>query len=85
MPYRIVLPAKTQRDLDALPAKERDRVGAAITALSGDPRPHGCMKLVNSPLWRVRIGDYRVVCAIWDREREVHIVRVARRGEHTYD
>jgi len=31
------------------------------------------------------VGDYRIVYAIFDRERLVRIVRVARRSERTYE
>ncbi|MEI6603829.1 MAG: hypothetical protein WCP35_00865 [Verrucomicrobiota bacterium] len=42
---------------------------AAIETLESDPRPSGCKKLVGSVhTYRLRIGDYRVVC-------DIHVVR----------
>lgn len=35
-------------------------------------------------LWRLRVGDYRIIYGVFDRERLVKIVRVARRREDTY-
>jgi len=34
--------------------------------------------------YRVRVGDYRVVYEIYDKERLVLIIQVARRTEATY-
>jgi mRNA-degrading endonuclease RelE of RelBE toxin-antitoxin system len=35
--------------------------------------------------WRLRIGHYRVLYTIWDRERLVIVEAVLRRTTHTYD
>jgi len=58
------------------------RVDAAILALSDNVRPAGCVKLSGlSDLWRIRVGDYRVVYEIRDRQLIVLIVGVAHRRE----
>jgi len=58
------------------------RVDAAILALADNPRPAGCVKLSGlSDLWRIRVGDYRVVYEIRDRQLIVLIVGVAHRRE----
>ncbi|MBI4233701.1 MAG: type II toxin-antitoxin system RelE/ParE family toxin, partial [Chloroflexi bacterium] len=41
-------------------------------------------KLAESGLWRVRVGQYRIVYAIDDRFQLVTTVKVARRREDTY-
>lgn len=53
-----------------------------VAALADDPRPPGATRLVGADdLWRIRIGDYRVVYAIEDDHLLVIIVRVAGRGK----
>lgn len=43
------------------------RILPAIAALADDPRPPGVKRLKGaSDLWRIRIGDYRVVYTIED-------------------
>jgi len=32
-------------------------------------------------LYRIRVGDYRIVYYIWDREEEVLVVKIAHRRE----
>ena len=57
---------------------------SGIEALSRDPRPPGALTLTGSSLWRLRVGDVRIVYAIDDTARVVVILRVARRNESTY-
>ena len=53
-----------------------------IEALSTNPRPRGCLKLQGAEaLWRIRVGDYRVIYSINDEERIVDISIVRHRGD----
>ena len=54
---------------------------AAITALSNDLRPAKATRLVNRPEWRIRIGDYRILYQIDDRNRTVTIMTVRHRRD----
>lgn len=50
-------------------------------SLVGDPRPPGVTRLIGADnLWRIRIGDYRVVDEIHDDELIVRVIRVAHRS-----
>jgi mRNA-degrading endonuclease RelE of RelBE toxin-antitoxin system len=40
--------------------------------------------MAGGPIWRLRIGDLRVVYAIEDESQTVVVLRVARRSESTY-
>jgi mRNA interferase RelE/StbE len=59
----------------------RQRTG--IEALKENPRPHGIVQLEPN-VYRLRIGEYRVIYKVFDREQLVIIGRVARRSEKTY-
>jgi mRNA interferase RelE/StbE len=59
----------------------RDRITAAIDALTLDPRPPGAVKLAGRDDFRVRVGDYRIVYAVDDAERIVLVARIAHRRE----
>ena len=47
------------------------------------PRPSGCKKIsgMREVLWRVRVGDYRVIYAVDDAIRVVEVRRVGHRGD----
>jgi mRNA interferase RelE/StbE len=73
-----------QRQLKRLPPGEAARLRGPILALGIDPRPPGAAKLVDSELWRPRIGDLRVVYVVEDAAGLVVVLKVARRSESTY-
>ncbi len=56
-----------------------------MESLAGDPRPAGCKKLKGyKDLWRVRIGDWRIVYIVNDAAKFVSVTRVAHRSK-VYD
>ncbi len=58
------------------------RLVPRIDGLATDPRPSGCKKLRGyKDLWRIRLGDYRVVYIINDDRKTVSITRVAHRRD----
>ncbi|MDQ7858548.1 MAG: type II toxin-antitoxin system RelE/ParE family toxin [Armatimonadota bacterium] len=60
------------------------RIISRVEALATDPRPPGCVKLQGAAdLWRVRVGEYRVIYAIDDDQRLVDI-RVVRHRSDAY-
>lgn len=84
MSYEVRLRPAAQKELNDLPEPEYERVRKAISALEGNPRPPRVKRLAESGLWRIRVGQYRVVYALNDEAQRVTIVRVARRREDTY-
>ena len=82
--YRVELAPAAMRQLRTLPPGEAARLRAPILALGIEPRPAGCARLHRSELWRLRVGDLRVVYAIDDAAALVVVLRVARRAESTY-
>lgn len=82
MRYRIEVTKAAERDLRALPADILKRVDKRILALAENPRPDGVKKLAGADdLYRVRVGDYRIIYEIQDRAIVVTIIRVRHRGE----
>lgn len=81
MNYQIVILKRAQKELAALPQSDYERVRDAIAALSGNPRPSGCRKLVGRDGWRIRSGDYRVIYDIDDASRVVTVLHVGHRRD----
>ena len=51
-----------ERELRAIDRKQIPRIIAAVQQLAHNPVPPGCRKLVGSEhMYRIRVGDYRVV------------------------
>lgn len=81
---RVELAPAAQRQLRRLPPGDAARLRGPILALAIEPRPPGATKLAGTDLWRLRVGDLRVVHLIEDEDRVVVVLRVARRSERTY-
>jgi mRNA interferase RelE/StbE len=62
--------------------KLKRRIEAALLALREEPRPAGATRLVGKEgLLRIRVGDWRILYEVHDREVLVLVVRVGPRGE----
>lgn len=80
--YAVEFERSAKKELDRLDGKIRVRVLRKVAALEEDPRPPGATQLVGADdLWRIRVGDYRVVYGIEDDRLVVIVVRVAGRGK----
>jgi mRNA interferase RelE/StbE len=80
--YRVVLARSAERDLSGLPESTQDRLIRAVDALATTPRPSGVKKLRGTrDLWRIRVGDYRVIYRVDDVKRLVDISHVRHRRE----
>ena len=80
--YTITFARSARKELEGLELEVIERIFPRIVALSKEPRPKGCRKLKgNRNLWRIRIGDYRVVYSIDDKNKVVDVVVVRSRGK----
>jgi mRNA interferase RelE/StbE len=78
----ITFARSARKELEALEEKLVGRVFRRIESLATEPQPSGCKKLTGSRmLWRMRIGDYRVVYAIYDDRSVVDTVAVRHRKD----
>jgi len=83
--YRILIATSAAREYDGLPEFIRRRARDIIDGLAKVPRPRGTAKLKGSnDLFRIRIGDYRVIYRVSDRERLVDVIHIRHRRD-AYD
>ena len=81
-PYRIEFTPRAARDFRVLPKATQRRLASHIDMLAQKPRPAGVKKLKGSDdLYRLRVGDYRILYQIKDTILLVLIIRVAHRKE----
>jgi mRNA interferase RelE/StbE len=72
----------SERDLLRLQTPSRQRVSTVIAKLQDGPFAPGAEKLKgHEALWRLRVGDYRVIYALGQSTRTVTITRVRDRKE----
>nr|WP_156003906.1 type II toxin-antitoxin system RelE/ParE family toxin [Streptomonospora sp. PA3] len=73
---------RASKELRKLDNTTSRRVRGALRKLGDDPRPDGCRKLKGEEdLWRIRVGDYRILYSIDDGEVVVVALRIAHRSD----
>ena len=82
MAYTVTFRASALKQTEKLPHSIAPRIIAKTAALSDNPRPPGCAKLEGGAnLWRVRVGQYRIIYAVDDKAETVDVRIVAHRRE----
>ena len=82
MTYGIEILPSARRELLAVPKREQKRIDERILALADDPRPSGAKSLVGqNNLYRIRVGDYRVIYRIQDHDLLILVVRIGHRKD----
>ncbi|WP_367115684.1 type II toxin-antitoxin system RelE/ParE family toxin [Thiohalocapsa sp.] len=62
--WELVIERRAQKALARIEKRDRDRIAKAIRALAQEPRSPGAKKLAGRDVYRVRVGDYRVLYEI---------------------
>lgn len=86
MRYRIEFSPQAARDFKKLARKNKKAVGDikdAIADLGETPRPNGVETLTgtNPILYRIRVGNFRVIYQIRDKKLLIIVVRLGDRKE----
>lgn len=81
--YQVSITKAAERELKKLTPDVQRRVAAAIKKLTADPRPSGVEKLTDQgeDFYRVRVGDFRIIYQVHDKELVVLVVAVGDRKE----
>jgi mRNA interferase RelE/StbE len=79
--YRVDFGNRAKRQLAFLQMDVRKQIDGKIQALGLDPRPPGHKKIVGHDLYRIRVGDYRVIYEIRDNVLVVLVIRIGHRRE----
>ncbi|MDD5262830.1 MAG: type II toxin-antitoxin system RelE/ParE family toxin [Methylacidiphilales bacterium] len=80
--YQITFARSARKELEKLPPHIAERILGKIEDLSATPRPGGSLKLKGGRnLWRIRIGDYRVIYEIDDGKGIIDISIIRHRRE----
>jgi len=80
--YSLSIKRSASKSLRGTPKNRREKITASIHALGETPRPPGCKKLSKKkPLYRIRVGNYRVIYEIRDNVLVVLVIRIAHRSK----
>ena len=80
--YKLSVARSARKELQALDRVVAMRIISRLESLAQAPRPAGCAKLDGTAdLWRVRVGDYRIIYTVDDRARTVDVSVVRHRRD----
>lgn len=80
--WTIILRRDAEKTLDRLHGPIFKRINAALAELAENPRPPGYSRLEGyDDLYRIRVGDWRIIYAIEDDRLIVLVVRIKHRRD----
>lgn len=81
MKYEVRLSKRADRELDSLESAIKDRIFSRLEELSQDPFPRGVVNLQGREgVYRVRVGDYRILYEVFTIDRLVLIEKIDHRS-----
>lgn len=88
--YAVELTSAARREYlkfgEHIRTEDFNRLQQCLKSLSGNPHPQGERKLkARHDLFRIRVGNYRIIYEVRDADRIVLVARILRRNESTYD
>ncbi len=82
MSYQIEFTRGAIKQLKKIPTNIRERIDLKIQELAIEPCPDGVKKLESElSLYRIRVGDYRVVYQIQDNILLITVVKIKHRSD----
>jgi mRNA interferase RelE/StbE len=80
--YAVIYRPSADKALKKLPKRVQRRIVLATEASGVNPRPLQSLKMQGQDnLWRIRVGDYRIVYTIEDGQLIVLVIRIAHRKD----
>ncbi len=78
--YEVLIVASADKELAGMQKLLRQRIIEKLEEIGKDPRGTDSNKL-DDATYRVRVGDYRIVYDVNDKERKVVVTRIRHRRE----
>jgi mRNA interferase RelE/StbE len=81
MTYLLNFSKQAYKALEKINEPYFSNIKKAIYNLVDNPRPPGCKKLQGRDSYRIRVGDYRIIYNIFDKELVVDVVALGHRKD----
>ncbi len=79
--YKVKLSNNACKNLDKIPKNYYLKIYSKLKKLSEVPRPNGSLKLADSEVYRIRVGVYRIIYEINDKESIIEVYDVIHRKD----
>jgi mRNA interferase RelE/StbE len=82
VPYTIEFLRSAVRELETLPKSRQKQIATRIDGLRDSPFPPGVKKLEGEDkLYRLRVGDYRILYEVDDSAKKLTVAKIGHRRE----
>lgn len=82
MTYQVEITPAAKRQIKKLVEPVQLVIVERLEQLAANPRPPGALKMQGAEsLYRIRVGDYRIIYEIQDRTLLIAVVKVGHRGD----
>jgi len=80
--YEVDILPRVYKAFRRLPNETLKRIVRRIQSLGEQPRPPGCKKLRGQEdVYRIRVGEYRILYRVRDAERRVIVLNIGHRRD----
>ncbi|MEI7718272.1 MAG: type II toxin-antitoxin system RelE/ParE family toxin [archaeon] len=81
--YEILFHKNAQKQLEKLPKEMQIRIVSVLDRIKISPHSY-VKRLVNTPYFRVRVGDYRIIIDIQSNKLIIFVIEISHR-KNVYD
>lgn len=81
MSYQLIIPKTVQKQIDKLSLNIQEKVIKTLISLKENARPQNSLKMKNSPGYRLRVGEYRILYDINDTAQTITLRRIGHRKD----
>ncbi|MBN1961456.1 MAG: type II toxin-antitoxin system RelE/ParE family toxin [Deltaproteobacteria bacterium] len=79
--YKIFIKKSAEKELRELPNQYRSLVIQQIKKLGENPRAFGSQRLSGRNVYRIRVGQYRIIYSIFDAVLIVEVIAIGHRKD----
>jgi mRNA interferase RelE/StbE len=80
-PYSVAFKKSAEKDFRKIPKEIILHIFEHIENLAREPVPHDAYKLASAEnLYRIRVGDYRVIYQVFHQNRQVTVIYIRHRS-----
>jgi mRNA interferase RelE/StbE len=85
--YRVEMTRRAKKSLARIATRDVEPIARAVQRLGDEPLPRGASMLIGAvpPLWRIRVGEYRIMYSIAEARQIVIVEQITRRNSQTYE
>ena len=85
MAWTLLVARRAEKQLRGFPARDQERVVAALQAMKQDPFSGDIVRLRSQPTaWRRRVGNYRIFFDVYPNQVLIEVLEIRRRTSTTY-